>query len=80
MCDDYLVKKKKALNLWAEDVNRKPTAGNTLCQRALSLRGDCSRGPSEASGHALTTFIAIYGYDCSISRLVIVVHLAVPYL
>lgn len=49
VCDKCLVKLEKALNLWVENMNRKrvPTDGTVMCQKALGLYKDFSKGSPE---------------------------------
>ena len=49
--DNCLVKMKKALNLWVDDINRKrvPLDSNMLGQKALILYKDFSKGSPEMS-------------------------------
>ena len=53
-----LLKMKKALNLWVEDMNRKYvlTEGNKLCQETLSIRehDSFSTGPQNERPHTFT--------------------------
>lgn len=55
---------EKALNSQMEDVHRKHVLidGNVFCQKALSLREDCSKGFSEMSG--IEAFTASVGQLC----------------
>ena len=51
VCDKYIVKMEKELQLWLEDMNRKCVSadGSVLCQKALSLYEDFSRGAPKMS-------------------------------